>query len=1086
MPSSRREHFIFLSVICYAVLALAWIFLSDKLLPLTPSHEMAVLLSTAKGILFVAITSVFLFVALKSVPPKGKKGQGTLDTGRVEIAKRRRGPIYVGAVVTVIALVVALVTAAINQNAKSDTKNTATLARNVVQLLDREISGRFDKINMALYSIAYMHQLHRGNARREIDFPGYIREHKKFLPSVNFIAVADSEGVIRFSSESLNGMPVNISDRDYFIQARTRPVSDVIASGPILNRINGAWSIVLARPLRSADGRFEGVAFASLATAHFGDSLSSIDLGTKGAATIRALDMSLVHRFPDTKDSVGNKSVSRELLEHLQKSPTEGTYIARTQLDNIERINAYRKLERFPFYVIVGLATEDLRSSSSAEVLFMLGLGTLAIIAAMLATLLAYRIYRQQADDLDKWRLTDEELNHLLEERTKLNEALSLRADEAEAANRAKSEFVANMSHEIRTPMNAILGLTYLLERIALPGDAAEMVHRIRQAGRTLLSIINDILDFSKIESGRLEIEKESFRLGDVLDNLSTIMSANAREKDIELIIAMPPSRTSSLKGDALRLEQILVNLTGNAIKFTERGHVAVSISVIAETDTDVSLRFSVSDTGIGIPVEKQQEIFAPFLQADNSTSRRYGGSGLGLTISRRLVEAMGGELQLTSVPGSGSEFWFVLTFERLRDGLLASPELGNLPVLIADNNPIAREALRGIVDGLGWHPTTVGSGLEALAYIKSRMSGINADMEILLLDFKIHDMNALSIAKNIRHELKDSVDPIIIMVTAFSNNQFLDHPDSHFADAVLTKPITPSTLFNAVARAIRVRRGSEEQVPIRSVHRLDGLRILVVDDSDINRDVAQRILGLEGASVVLASDGQQAVSWLLTPGNKVDLVLMDVQMPIMNGYEATRRIRREPALADLPIIALTAGAFSEQQELAGEAGMNGFIAKPFDVDAAIALILKISGRSAPIGIELRSPQGETDAGAAEDFPGLDIGAGLARLKNRASYHRLLALFITDTNEVVSTLKTCDDEEKARLAHRLKGSAGSLAITEVAALAARLEEDIRAGNNAQECVDRLIAAWKTAEHSIQRYLSLSHERHDDDGKLTRQ
>ena len=1071
MSSSSRQHFILFSVISYAVLALAWIFLSDKLLPLVPSSDAVVLLSTAKGILFVAVTTFLLFIALKSVPPAETDDPQQDRKGTAISQKAPRWPLYVGAVVTVIALVIALVSASIKQSQKYDRDNTILLAKNVAQLLDREITGRFEKINVALHSIAHVHQLNQGKKPTAIDFSDYIRQHKRFLPNVSIIGVTDATGAILFSSESLAGRPINVSDRDYFIQARNERGSELIATGPIQDRINGTWSIVLARRIDTADGRFGGVIFATLATTHFNDPLSSIELGAKGAATIRALDLALVHRFPDTKGAVGNRSVSRELGEHLHASPAEGAYVAKTQLDGIERINVYRRLGHYPFYILVGLATDDLREASRTEILLLLGLGTLAVMAAMFATLLAYRTYRRQADDLDERRRMDEELNRLLAERTKLNDELVLRANDAESANRAKSEFVANMSHEIRTPMNAILGLTYLLEKIALPGDATEMVRRVRQAGRTLLSIINDILDFSKIESGRLEIEQAPFRLGDVLDNLSTIMSANAREKEIELIIAMPPSRTRALRGDALRLEQILVNLTGNAIKFTERGHVAVSISVINENDKEITLRFSVSDTGIGIPAEKQQEIFAPFLQADNSTSRRYGGSGLGLTISRRLVEAMGGELQLTSVLGSGSEFWFVLTFDRAQDGLLASPELANLPVLIAEHNPITREALRGIVDGLGWHPMTVGSGMEAISYIKSKRSNSRVGMEILLIDFKIHDMDGLATAKTIRNELKDASDPIIIMVTAFSNNQFLDHPDSHFADAILTKPVTPSTLFNAVSRAIRVRQGGEEQAPTRAVRRLVGLRVLVVDDSEINRDVAQRVFNLEGANVILASDGQQAVNWLLTHTNEVDLVLMDVQMPVMNGYEATRRIRCEPALADLPVIALTAGAFLEQQELANEAGMNGFIAKPFDVDAAIALIIKVTGHIAATPPEPPPAQVEITDSATDEFPGLDIGAGLARVRNRTAYQRLLTRFAAENSDVVSRILSHDRQGGAKLAHRLKGAAGNLAIQDVALLAGQLEQELASGSDSANTLNDLQSALDTAITSIQKYIS---------------
>jgi hypothetical protein len=546
----------------------------------------------------------------------------------------------------------------------------------------------------------------------------------------------------------------------------------------------------------------------------------------------------------------------------------------------------------------------------------------------------------------------------------------------AESATVAKSAFIANMSHEIRTPMNAILGLAYLLEKTDLPGDANDLVHKIRMSGRSLLGIINDILDFSKIESGKLEIEIAPFRLGDVLDNLSTIMSSNAGEKEIELIIAPPPSKTSQLRGDALRLEQVLINLTSNAIKFTERGHVTMSISVVADNDQQVTLRFTVRDTGIGIPLEQQQEIFAPFSQADGSISRRFGGTGLGLTISHRLVASMGGELQLSSVPGSGTEFWFDLTFERGQDVWFATPEMAHLAVLIADDNAIAREALRNIVNGLGWKATVVNSGEAAIQHVRAQQEK-RAPKEVLLLDYKMPGMDGLATARMIRHELKEADHPIIIMVTAYSSNQLLNLPDSHLVDAMLSKPLTPSTLYNAVARALRVRQGGEAQSLNRPQQRLAGVRIQVVDDSEINREVAQRILVDEGAHVVLASDGRQAVDWLQTHSNEVDIVLMDVQMPVMNGYEATRHIRQVPALAELPVIALTAGAFMEQQKLANEAGMNSFIAKPFDVDAAIALIIKLTGHNRQATSDEKTASTLMAHGIDQDLPGLAVKQGL-------------------------------------------------------------------------------------------------------------
>ena len=650
----------------------------------------------------------------------------------------------------------------------------------------------------------------------------------------------------------------------------------------------------------------------------------------------------------------------------------------------------------------------------------------------------------------------------------------------AEAATIAKSAFIANMSHEIRTPLNAIIGLAYLLNKTSLPGNANDMVRKIRMAGHSLLGIINDVLDFSKIESGKLDIENVPFRLGDVLDNLSTIMSASAGNKELELIIAPPPNRTNQLTGDALRLEQVLINLTGNAIKFTEHGHVALAINVADEDDTHICLRFSVRDTGIGIPLDKQQEIFAPFAQADSSTSRRFGGSGLGLTICRRLVAAMGGDLQVVSVPGSGSEFWFILRFERGHDAWLATPGMANLSVVVADDNPIAREVLCHMVEGLGWHATAVNSGEAAVSHVQAAQGRLKAN-EILLLDFEMPGMNGLEAASKIRHELQEAEDPIIIMVTAYSSNRLLDHADSHLADAVLSKPVTPSTLYNAVAHALRVRRGGEEPSGRVPRLRLVGVRILVVDDSEINRDVAQAIFTSEGAQVALASDGSEALDWLQSHPDHADIVLMDVQMPVMNGYEATRRIRRVPALADLPIIALTAGAFIEQQDRAHEAGMSGFISKPFDVDAAVALIIKLSKKTPLIpesegvfagAVADPLPNDDTAAGRDQAPQSLNVPRGLGRLGDPALYRKLLRRFVDEYADAADVMRQSDRKPADALLHSLKGSAGTLALEEVAALASALELAFKTGKDPADYLTRLGQALERAFAAIERYAPL--------------
>jgi signal transduction histidine kinase/DNA-binding response OmpR family regulator len=641
----------------------------------------------------------------------------------------------------------------------------------------------------------------------------------------------------------------------------------------------------------------------------------------------------------------------------------------------------------------------------------------------------------------------------------------------AEAATEAKSDFLANMSHEIRTPMNAIIGLAYLLEKASLPPDSENLARKITTAGRSLLSIINDILDFSKIEAGRIELEQVPFSLDTVLDNLATIMSVNVKGKDIELIITPPETRADRLIGDPLRLEQILINLLGNGIKFTDQGHVELNVSAIAEWDERITLRFAVRDTGIGIPLDKQKEIFEPFSQAESSTTRHFGGTGLGLTISRRLVALMGAQMEIVSEPGSGSEFSFYLTFDRAQGVQLSAPEMAHLDVLIADDNPIAREAMRRTTAALGWHAQIVDSGEAALQNVLKDAS--QGPGKVIVLDWKMPGMDGLATARAIREAaVGDALALIIVMVTAYSSDELLASGDSDMADAVLTKPVTPSNLYNAVAAAKKTRFGNGDGIHNVPGRRLDNVRILIVDDTEINREVALRIFTGEGAQVSLANDGREAVDWLLAHPGEADIVLMDVQMPVMDGLAATRLIRETPALAQLPVIALTAGAFKVQEDAAKAAGMNGFLSKPFDVDVAINLILKNTRRAAsavaPSITATYSPAPSRQR-IAHYLPGLAVEHGLKTWKDETAYRRYLRKFAQDFEHSVGEMRQAEPAVAAARAHALKGAAGNLALFELAALTGKLDAALRSGEDADRLFTGLQTAMDIALDSIRRY-----------------
>ncbi|NIK33200.1 PAS domain S-box-containing protein [Xanthomonas arboricola] len=632
---------------------------------------------------------------------------------------------------------------------------------------------------------------------------------------------------------------------------------------------------------------------------------------------------------------------------------------------------------------------------------------------------------------------------------------LRLAMDAAKSANQSKSDFLANMSHEIRTPMNAILGMLYLLQRSELPGAAQDMVTKIDRSARSLLEIINDILDFSKIEAGRIDLERAPFDLNQLFDNIADLMRSSLSTKPVEMIVEPLPRDCRWLLGDALRINQVLVNLVGNAIKFTEQGEVVLSVRRFPSGDPNkLKLLFSVRDTGIGISKEKQSLIFSPFLQADTSTSRRYGGSGLGLTISRRLIELMGGELEVESVPGRGSEFYFVVTLEKSAPPL-AQRNLPALPpeamprVLIADDHDAALNNLVRIATELGWRVDAVASGQAALQAIEQA----SEPYDIFLLDWRMPDIDGVAIARQIRARAVPGPHPVIVMVTAYERRLLEQHPEQQDLDAVMTKPVTSAALHRLVEQLVDERPGARPVAPTFVARRLEGAHLLLVDDSEINCEVAQRILEGEGAMVTVAHDGEQAINTLRRAPELFQLVLMDVQMPVVDGYEATRRLRQIPALASLPVIALTAGAFRPQQEKALEAGMNGFIAKPFNVEELVTAIrhfLQPGVRRIPSLPHEADVQGGPEWEHA-DPEVLDAARARSLWREREPYERYLLKLLRDNPDPAETaaehLRRNELPAIGALAHKLRGAAGSLALPALAGAASDLETRIEQGHD---------------------------------------
>ncbi len=498
-------------------------------------------------------------------------------------------------------------------------------------------------------------------------------------------------------------------------------------------------------------------------------------------------------------------------------------------------------------------------------------------------------------------------------DRKKLEQTLAKAKDAAEEATRAKGDFLANMSHEIRTPMNAVIGLSDLALRTDLSAKQQDYLEKIHGSAEALLGIINDILDFSKIEAGRLDIEEIEFDIDQVLDNLATIANVKTREKGLEFLFRRDPQVPTVMIGDPLRLGQILINLTNNAVKFTETGEIVVDIELQERSGNQAIVEFSVRDTGIGMTVEQQGRLFKSFSQADTSTTRKYGGTGLGLAISKQLVELMGGEIGVKSEPGVGSTFTFTVSLGISEDAeekiFKTMPDLQNMHAVVADDNPTAREILSTYLESFTFRVDEAANADELFRLMDENQE----PYDLIVLDWLMPGMKGLDIATKIKTEIKPEIDPHIIMVSAFSAGDVMDKPGGEFIDQFLSKPVSPSHLFDAVMIAFGVategvkRKLGSQQFDMETLKPVQGAEILLVEDNEINQQVASEILEQAGFYVDIANHGQEALDML--EGKAYDCVLMDVQMPVMDGYTATGKIRENPRFSDLPVLAMTAFA---------------------------------------------------------------------------------------------------------------------------------------------------------------------------------
>jgi len=642
-------------------------------------------------------------------------------------------------------------------------------------------------------------------------------------------------------------------------------------------------------------------------------------------------------------------------------------------------------------------------------------------------------------------------------ERKRMEEALTQAKETADAASRAKGEFLANMSHEIRTPMNAIIGFSNLALKTGLEPKQQDYISKIYNAGISLLMIINDILDSSKIEAGKLHTEKIEFDFDNVLNNVTAVVANKVQGKNLELLINIPPDIPQQFIGDPLRLGQILINLVNNAVKFTEKGEVELRVSLLEKTQDKAKICFAVRDTGIGMSEEQAGKLFQAFTQADSSTTRKYGGTGLGLSISKSLVEMMGGEIWAESAPGRGSTFfftvWLGLSMEKKQAKRVIPEKLNGLRVLIVDDNASARETLINILGNLPMKLNTAGSGNEAISAVKENDS--TAPFGLILMDWSMPEMDGLDATRIIKKEAGLKNVPTIIMVTAYGWEGMREVAYQSGVDAFLDKPVSASMLIDTMVQIF----APDEKSAIRKIlpnenqsYNLRGAHVLLVEDNDINQQLACELLESMGVTLEIANNGREAADKILNGAAPplYDMVLMDIQMPVMDGYEATELIRKDNRFKDLPIIAMTAHAMEEETKKILQVGMNDHIIKPIDPQHMFATMSRYykpkAGLPKTQSVTVRDSSGNDLA--IPSIKGVDVAGGLERVAgNKKLYRNFLTKFIEGQEDVaarvIKSLKAGDRVLAERLAHTVKGVAGNIGAGGVQEVAAELELAIR-------------------------------------------